>query len=141
LSAQATNQFEELPVGLVFRSVGYRGVALPDIPFNDKWGVVLNERGRILDSHTKQPLPGLYTAGWIKRGPSGVIGTNKPDSVETVIVEVAEPNGPFGARGLGELPFLPLAPAIAAAVHDATGVWFDEFPLAPERVLRGLGKF
>jgi CO/xanthine dehydrogenase Mo-binding subunit len=63
-----------------------------------------------------------------------------PDSVESVILEVAEPNGPFGARGLGELPFLPLAPAIAAAVHDATGVWFNEFPLTPERVLRGLGK-
>jgi CO/xanthine dehydrogenase Mo-binding subunit len=63
-----------------------------------------------------------------------------PDAVDSVIVEVAEPNGPFGARGLGELPFLPLAPAIAAAVHDATGVWFSEFPLTPERVLRGLGK-
>ncbi len=63
-----------------------------------------------------------------------------PDAVESVILEVAEPNGPFGARGLGELPFLPLAPAIAAAVHDATGVWFNEFPLTPERVLRGLGK-
>lgn len=63
-----------------------------------------------------------------------------PDTVESVIVEVPEPNGPWGARGLGELPFLPLAPAIVAAVHDATGVWFDEFPLTPERVLRGLGK-
>ncbi len=63
-----------------------------------------------------------------------------PEAVESVIVEVAEPNGPFGARGLGELPFLPLAPAIAAAVHDATGVWFNEFPLTPERILRGLGK-
>ncbi|HEX7541009.1 MAG TPA: xanthine dehydrogenase family protein molybdopterin-binding subunit [Anaerolineales bacterium] len=62
-----------------------------------------------------------------------------PDVVESVIIEVAEPNGPFGARGLGELPFLPIAPAIAAAVHDATGVWFNEFPLTPERVLRGLG--
>jgi CO/xanthine dehydrogenase Mo-binding subunit len=63
-----------------------------------------------------------------------------PDAVESVIVEVAEPNGPFGARGLGELPFLPLVPAITAAVHDATGVWFNDFPLTPERVLRGLGK-
>jgi CO/xanthine dehydrogenase Mo-binding subunit len=63
-----------------------------------------------------------------------------PDAVESVILEVAEANGPFGARGLGELPFLPLAPAIAAAVHDATGVWFNELPLTPERVLRGLGK-
>jgi CO/xanthine dehydrogenase Mo-binding subunit len=63
-----------------------------------------------------------------------------PDVVESVIVEVPEPNGPFGARGLGELPFLPVAPAISAAVHDATGVWFNELPLTPERVLRGLGK-
>jgi CO/xanthine dehydrogenase Mo-binding subunit len=63
-----------------------------------------------------------------------------PDSVESVILEIAEPNGPFGARGMGELPLLPVAPAIAAAVHDATGVWIDEFPLTPERVLRALGK-
>jgi CO/xanthine dehydrogenase Mo-binding subunit len=63
-----------------------------------------------------------------------------PDSVESVILEIAEPNGPYGARGLGELPLLPIAPAIASAVHDATGVWFSEFPLTPERVLRGLGK-
>jgi CO/xanthine dehydrogenase Mo-binding subunit len=63
-----------------------------------------------------------------------------PDAVESVIIEVAEPNGPFGARGLGELPFLPIAPALAGALHDATGVWFDDFPLTPERVLHGLGK-
>ncbi len=63
-----------------------------------------------------------------------------PEKVESVILEITEEEGPFGARGLGELPFLPLAPAVAAAVHDATGVWFDEFPLTPERVLRGLGK-
>jgi CO/xanthine dehydrogenase Mo-binding subunit len=63
-----------------------------------------------------------------------------PDIVETVIVEVPDPNGPWGARGLGELPFLPTAAAISAAVHDATGVWFDDFPLTAERVLRGLGK-
>jgi CO/xanthine dehydrogenase Mo-binding subunit len=63
-----------------------------------------------------------------------------PDAVESVILEIAEPNGPFGARGLGELPFLPLAPAIAAAVQDATGIWINDFPLTPERVLRGLGK-
>jgi ferredoxin--NADP+ reductase len=84
LSAKATDQFEELPVGLVFRSVGYRGVALPEVPFNERWGVILNEKGRVLDPETKQPRAGEYTSGWIKRGPSGVIGTNKPDSVETV---------------------------------------------------------
>lgn len=63
-----------------------------------------------------------------------------PEKVETVIVEVPDPNGPWGARGLGELPFLPLAAAIGAAIHDATGVWVDEFPFTPERVLRALGK-
>lgn len=84
ISPKATDQFEELEVGLVFRSVGYRGVALPGVPFHDKWGVILNEKGRVLDADTKQPRLGEYTSGWIKRGPSGVIGTNKPDSVETV---------------------------------------------------------
>jgi len=63
-----------------------------------------------------------------------------PESVESVIVEVADPNGPWGARGLGELPMLPTAPAIAAAIHDATGIWIDEFPFTPERILRALGK-
>lgn len=63
-----------------------------------------------------------------------------PERVESVIVEVPDPNGPWGARGLGEIPFLPLVPAIAAAIHDATGIWIDEFPFTPERVLRALGK-
>ncbi len=85
ISPKPTDTFEELQVGLVFRSVGYRGVPLPAVPFNDKWGVILNEKGRVIDPATQQPLPGQYTSGWIKRGPSGVIGTNKPDSVETAM--------------------------------------------------------
>ena len=63
-----------------------------------------------------------------------------PEQVETVFLEVPDPNGPWGARGVGELPFLPVAPAIAAAIHDATGVWINEFPFTPERLLRALGK-
>ncbi len=63
-----------------------------------------------------------------------------PDEVESIILEMAEPNGPYGARGMGEMPFIPLAPAIVDALHDATGVWFHDFPLTAERVLRGLGK-
>jgi CO/xanthine dehydrogenase Mo-binding subunit len=63
-----------------------------------------------------------------------------PEKVETVFVEVPDPNGPWGARGVGELPFLTVAPAIGAAIHNATGVWIDEFPFTPERVLRALGK-
>jgi ferredoxin/flavodoxin---NADP+ reductase len=84
LQPRATDRFEELPVGLVFRSVGYRGVPLPGVPFNESWGVILNDKGRVLDPDTKQPVVGEYTAGWIKRGPTGVIGTNKPDAAETV---------------------------------------------------------
>ncbi len=84
LRPEPTDEFEELPVGLVFRSVGYLGVPLPGVPFNDKWGVILNEKGRVLNPDTQEPVVGEYTAGWIKRGPSGVIGTNKPDALETV---------------------------------------------------------
>jgi ferredoxin/flavodoxin---NADP+ reductase len=105
LQPRATDHFEELPVGLVFRSVGYRGVPLPGVPFNESWGVILNDKGRVLDPSTKQPLVGEYTAGWIKRGPTGVIGTNKPDAAETVecmLEDVArgavlEPTHPDGA--------------------------------------------
>jgi ferredoxin--NADP+ reductase len=84
LRPKATDQFEEIPVDIVFRSVGYRGVPLPGVPFHQKWGVILNEKGRVLNPETNEPLTGEYAAGWIKRGPSGVIGTNKPDAVETV---------------------------------------------------------
>jgi ferredoxin--NADP+ reductase len=90
IQARATDQIEELAVGLVFRSVGYRGVAVPGVPFHEKWGVILNEKGRVLDPATKRPVVGEYTAGWIKRGPSGVIGTNKPDAVETVTCMVED---------------------------------------------------
>lgn len=63
-----------------------------------------------------------------------------PEDVKSIILELAEPNGPYGARGMGEMPYIPLAPAIVDALHDATGVWFHDFPLTAERVLRGLGK-
>ncbi len=84
LTAEATGEFETIEAGLVFRSVGYRGVPLPGVPFHERWGVILNRLGRVLDPETNEPATGMYTAGWIKRGPSGVIGTNKPDAVETV---------------------------------------------------------
>ena len=84
INAEATGEAEDLPIGLLFRSVGYRGVALPGIAFDERRGVIPNDRGRILDPELNRPMTGLYVAGWIKRGPSGVIGTNKPDSVETV---------------------------------------------------------
>ena len=81
--ARPTERIEELPVGLLFRSVGYRGLPLPGIPFHEDWGTIDNLQGRVC-SHFGDVLQGLYTAGWIKRGPTGVIGTNKICAQETV---------------------------------------------------------
>lgn len=90
LRPRATERVEELPVDMVFRSVGYRGVPLPDVPFDDRRGVIANAAGRVLDANGQGPLTGVYAAGWIKRGPTGVIGTNKPDALETVKCMVAD---------------------------------------------------
>ena len=81
-SARGTGEFIELETGLIFRSIGYRGLPLEGVPFDDKRGVFSNTEGRITDNGT--PVPGLYVAGWIKRGPTGIIGTNRADSVATV---------------------------------------------------------
>ena len=80
--AVGTGVIEEIACGLVFRSVGYRGVPIPSVPFDDARGVIPHESGRVTNAGVA--IPGLYVTGWIKRGPSGVIGTNKPDSHETV---------------------------------------------------------
>jgi ferredoxin--NADP+ reductase len=90
LRPKATDQYETLDAGLVFRSIGYRGVPLPGVPFHDSWGVIPNAGGRVLDPDSREPLLGQYTAGWIKRGPTGVIGTNKPDAAETVEAMLAD---------------------------------------------------
>ncbi len=81
--AVATEEREVIPCGIVFRSVGYRGVSLPGVPFDERSGTIPNATGRVLDAGGR-PIPGLYAAGWIKRGPTGVIGTNKKDATETV---------------------------------------------------------
>ncbi len=78
MRAQDTGDREELEAGLVVRAVGYRGVALPGVPFDEEAAVVPNVEGRVTDGVRE------YVAGWIKRGPSGVIGTNKKDARETV---------------------------------------------------------
>jgi ferredoxin--NADP+ reductase len=77
IKAVPTEEVDVIPCGLVLRSVGYRGVALPGVPFDERRGVIPNEEGRV----TGQPR--VYAAGWIKRGPSGVIGTNKKDAAQT----------------------------------------------------------
>jgi len=83
LSARDTGEREELRCGLVFRSIGYRGIGLEGVPFDEDRGVIRNEGGRVLDDEGGQ-VEGQYVVGWIKRGPSGVIGTNKKDAQETI---------------------------------------------------------
>jgi ferredoxin--NADP+ reductase len=78
-----TGEREELECGLVFRSIGYKGIPLEGMPFDDDRGVIRNEGGRVLGAEGMQ-VEGQYVVGWIKRGPSGVIGTNKKDAQETV---------------------------------------------------------
>jgi len=80
--AQATGEVEDLACGLLFRSIGYRGVAIPGVPFDETHGVIPNREGRVIDDGNV--APGLYVTGWIKRGPTGIIGTNREDSVFTV---------------------------------------------------------
>jgi ferredoxin--NADP+ reductase len=109
LRAVATDREEVIPCGLVIRSIGYRGTPLADVPFDLRRGLIRNDGGRVC-GEDGEPQAGEYCVGWIKRGPSGVIGTNKKDAADTVakIVEDA---------GAGRLPELPDADG------EATGAW------------------
>jgi len=83
IRARPTGQTERIEAGLVLRAIGYVGKPLPGVPFDERRQTVLNRDGRVLRPETHAPIPGLYAAGWIKRGPSGVIGTNKKCAQET----------------------------------------------------------
>ena len=90
LRAQPTSEHETIATDLLFRAIGYRGVALPGVPFDDRAGTIPNLDGRVLDPDSGAPLAGEYVVGWIKRGPSGVIGTNKKDAQQTVDAILAD---------------------------------------------------
>ena len=98
---------ETIPAGLVFRAIGYRGIPLPGVPFDRRRGVIPNDGGRVLvldddnDATGGPPMRGEYAVGWIKRGPSGVIGTNKKDAQETVDAIFADVSSPGGGEGSG----------------------------------------
>jgi len=97
--AKDTGAREELPVQLVVRAVGYRGVPTPGLPFDDKSGTIPNTNGRVAGSRNE------YVVGWIKRGPTGVIGTNKKDShdtVDTLIADLAAARNSFGLADFGD---------------------------------------
>ena len=119
LRPRPTGETEEIDAGLVFRSVGYRGVALPGVPFDERRGIVPNDGGRVTDADGA-PVPGLYVAGWIKRGPSGVIGTNKPDAHETANAMLEDAD-----RGATLHPSAPDADAAERLVRARQPACFD----------------
>ncbi|MDE2230212.1 MAG: FAD-dependent oxidoreductase [Alphaproteobacteria bacterium] len=95
--ARETGEIEELACGVLFRSIGYRGVAILGVPFDEARGVIPNRDGRVIDDG--DVVAGLYVTGWIKRGPTGIIGTNREDSVLTVNSILADlPHLDVGAR-------------------------------------------
>jgi ferredoxin--NADP+ reductase len=91
-SVTGTEEIRRLEAGLVLTSIGYRGKPIRDLPFDEAAAVVPNEGGRVVDPGSGEPVPGAYVAGWIKRGPTGFIGTNKSCSLQTVQALVADFN-------------------------------------------------
>jgi ferredoxin--NADP+ reductase len=90
--AVQTDEHEVVPASVVFRSVGYHGVPLAGVPYDERSGTMPNAGGRVLDG-SGTAIPGVYCAGWIKRGPTGVIGTNKKDAAETVDLLLEDARG------------------------------------------------
>jgi ferredoxin--NADP+ reductase len=117
LRAQATEERESIGAGLVFRAIGYRGIPLPGVPFDERRGVIANEGGRVVDLESGVPVPGEYVVGWIKRGPSGVIGTNKKDAQETVDAMLADLLSPGDADTIHQ-PGEPDAAAVESLLRD-----------------------
>ncbi len=124
LRASATDERETLPAGLAFRAIGYRGIPLPGVPFDERSATIPNDGGRVLDGDTRAAVPGEYVVGWIKRGPSGVIGTNKKDAQETVDAILADlapsSNGTASAAGNADthVPENPDAAAVEALLRS-----------------------
>jgi ferredoxin--NADP+ reductase len=90
LNAHGTGETTLIPAGMILRSVGYKGIALPDVPYEERSGIINNHDGRVIDRATGTPVSGEYVVGWAKRGPTGVIGTNKPDAAQTVEMLIAD---------------------------------------------------
>jgi ferredoxin--NADP+ reductase len=131
-SARGTGRYVDQPCGILFRSIGYRGIPIPGVPFDTRQGVFPSRDGRILDEGGT-PIPGLYVAGWIKRGPTGIIGTNRADGVATVKTLLADlPNlDPEPKPGADALNL----PAGSAGPRSLT--WEDWLAIDQAEVARG----
>lgn len=142
-----TGQYETLTVQMVLRSVGYQSVPLPGVPFDDRAHIVPNSEGRVLGPDG-QPLPGEYVAGWLKRGPTGVIGTNKSDAAQTVrslLADLAGGPGPDDVQlprpGLLRLPEATSAETESELIEAEAGhAWSERFAaLLAERGISPVG--
>lgn len=119
---EPTDEVEDLPVGIVFKAVGYRGIPVPGVPFDTKAGIIPNREGRVLAAAgAQETLPGEYVVGWAKRGPSGLIGTNKPDSIATVENLLADVRAPAGPAHLSAAD----APDVATLLDARSVPWFS----------------
>ncbi len=118
LRAEPTDERQTLDAGLVFRAIGYRAVPLPDVPFDERSATIPNDAGRVLDPTSGGRLAGEYVVGWVKRGPSGVIGTNKKDAQETVDAIVADLLADNGHRPPGQVPDSPDPEVIEALLRS-----------------------
>jgi CO/xanthine dehydrogenase Mo-binding subunit len=92
-------------------------------------GYALLEHFQVRDGHILTPHLSTYLLPTI---------LDMPTKITPIILELADPNGPYGARGMSEMALVPFTPAVASAIHDATGVWLTQQPMTPERVLTAL---
>jgi ferredoxin--NADP+ reductase len=135
---EGTGEMETLDAQLVLRSVGYQSVPLPGVPFDSRSHTVPNHGGRVVDS-SGNPLPGEYVAGWLKRGPTGVIGTNKADAAETVRALLADLAGGPGEQDAPlPRPGLLRFPQAADAAPDGAPADGAASPLAAVLAARGV---
>ncbi len=118
-NVKPTGEFREFPVQAVYRAVGYFGSAVDEIPFDEKYGVIKNSEGRVLDANGEQ-IPGVYCTGWIKRGPVGLIGHTKADAIETISHVIAD-------RAMWWTPSEPSEEAVVATLQRK-GVDFVGWP-------------
>ncbi len=134
---RGTGETFDLSVDLIFKAVGYRGVPLEGVPFNDGWGTFPNTDGRLTEEEGGATVPGQYVVGWAKRGPSGLIGTNGPDSTATVskLIEDAT-NGLFAERDADPEALIARLQTNGVTVSD-----FDDWlRLDAEEIRRGEAK-
>ncbi|KDO30351.1 hypothetical protein SPRG_05062 [Saprolegnia parasitica CBS 223.65] len=134
--ATGTGEFEVIPCGLVLRSIGYKSLPLENVPFDTKRNVLSNVSGRIVDVATQSPVPGLYCAGWVKRGPSGIIGTNINDARDTVASLMADaPTLPGPSKSADELHA-----TLAAATRVVSWADYTRIEAAEEAAGAAVGK-